>query len=402
MAAETRAASPRRGTRPANRRELILSASRDLLVSRGYDHIGVGDIADAVAIGPSALYRHFHGKQQILSEVLRREFVLVTKRMDEDERRVAAGDVDLAVRVLARFAIDFRGLGVLVQREARHLPEPDRDEVRDGVRTLGIGVGRVIGRARPDLSPQTTDLLAWTIVGILGSPSFHQIEVPRPSLERVLRDQVRTVLESPLPASLGEASPPAEKRTPIRPRSRREHLLAEAVRLFADRGYANVAVEDVGSAAGIAGPSVYNHFPSKLDLLVIPMMRGTGALMMELAHAFDFGDGPRDVLRRLIRSYVAFAADQHQLLDLIISEVRQLPDDVRTDVRRAQREYLQEWAALLQQLEPTVGTNVARIRVQAAVSLVNDIVRTPHLRALPGITAQLESFCTRLLLPQTQ
>jgi len=400
VAAETRASSPRRGTRPANRRELILSAARDLLVARGYDQIGVGDIADAVAIGPSALYRHFHGKQQILSEVLRREFALVSKRMDEDERRVAAGDIDLAVRMLARFAIDFRGLGVLVQREARHLPESDRAEVRDGARDLGMGVARVVGRARPDLSPQATDLLTWTIVGILGSPSFHQIAIPRPSLERVLRDQVRTVFESPLPASFGEVSLPAEKLAPMRPRSRREHLLGEAVRLFADRGYANVAVEDVGSAAGIAGPSVYNHFPSKLDLLVIPMMRGTGTLMMALGHAFDAGDGPGDVLRRLIKSYVHFAVAQHELLDLIISEVRQLPDDVRTDVRRAQREYLQEWAALLELLEPNLGTNVARIRVQAAVSLVNDIVRTPHLRRLPGIADQLESFCTRLLLPQ--
>ncbi len=43
--------------------------------------------------------------------------------------------------------------------------------------------------------------------------------------------------------------------------------------MFATHGYAEVGIEDIGNAVGIAGPSVYNHWPTKLDLLVTALRR---------------------------------------------------------------------------------------------------------------------------------
>ncbi|HEY0572939.1 MAG TPA: helix-turn-helix domain-containing protein [Pseudonocardia sp.] len=62
--------APPRGTRPLNRRQLILAAAAELFYRRGYPNVSMGEIAEAVAIGPSALYRHFRGKQELLSEVV--------------------------------------------------------------------------------------------------------------------------------------------------------------------------------------------------------------------------------------------------------------------------------------------------------------------------------------------
>ena len=59
-----------RGKRPRNRRELILSAAGDQFASRGYEHVTLGDVARAVGVGPSALYRHFSSKEELLTEVL--------------------------------------------------------------------------------------------------------------------------------------------------------------------------------------------------------------------------------------------------------------------------------------------------------------------------------------------
>ena len=81
MVPETRVAAPRRRTRPSNRRELILAAARELFYRRGFDHVGVGEIAAAVAIGPSALYRHFESKQQLLADVLEREHALLMEAL---------------------------------------------------------------------------------------------------------------------------------------------------------------------------------------------------------------------------------------------------------------------------------------------------------------------------------
>ncbi len=65
--AQQPAARPARGTRPANRRRLILDAATDLFSRNGYVGVTVGDVANAVSIGPSALYRHFHSKQNLLA-----------------------------------------------------------------------------------------------------------------------------------------------------------------------------------------------------------------------------------------------------------------------------------------------------------------------------------------------
>src|SRR6202050_3458821 len=72
------------------------------------------------------------------------------------------------------------------------------------------------------------------------------------------------------------ASAPVERNddTPApNPRSRRKsdrrlQLLAAAERLFAERGFLAVRLEDIGAAAGVSGPAIYRHFPNKESLLV--------------------------------------------------------------------------------------------------------------------------------------
>src|SRR6476619_5586064 len=49
---------------------------------------------------------------------------------------------------------------------------------------------------------------------------------------------------------------------------RRLQLLAAAERLFAERGFLAVRLEDIGAAAGVSGPAIYRHFPNKEALLV--------------------------------------------------------------------------------------------------------------------------------------
>jgi AcrR family transcriptional regulator len=389
---QTRALRPRRGTRPSNRRELILGAARDLFHQRGFDQIGVGDIAEAVAIGPSALYRHFSGKQQLLSDVLEREHVLLIDALDT----AAVGDRDTFARSISRVALDFRGGSQLIQREARHLPEQDRERVREGSREIGRRMARMITPFRPDLDPDAIDLLAWAAIGVTGSPSVHRLDLPRERFEPLLARLVLTVLDSPVPSGFARSG--GSDRTSLRPHSRRENLLAEAVRLFAEHGYTNVAVEDIGASLGISGPSVYNHVPSKLFLLRAPMTRGIATLLMSLTEAFDGATDPREVLSRLIRSYVRFAVAHHDLLQLLFSEVGHLPADLAEQFRRAQLEYLQEWGDLLMQTRPGLDVVEARITVQATVTMVNDIVRVRHLRDATAVGEALVGLCDRLLL----
>ncbi|MEU5764425.1 helix-turn-helix domain-containing protein [Streptomyces asoensis] len=64
----------------------------------------------------------------------------------------------------------------------------------------------------------------------------------------------------------------SERRPTLRERRRSETrrlVQAQAVRLFTDRGYDAVTVADVAQAAGVSAMTVYRHFPTKEDLVLI-------------------------------------------------------------------------------------------------------------------------------------
>lgn len=386
-------APPRRGTRPRNRRALIIEAARDLFHRRGYDHVSMGDIAEAVAIGPSALYRHFPGKQQLLLAVIRDGIAPV--------RGLLVGtdftDRATALPALAGFALDHRELGVLWQRETRHIAAADRDELRAELREFGRASANSIRAARPDLTPAGAGLLAWAMSAVLLSPSFHHLDRPRPDYERLLAELTATVLDTEVPVDF-ETVPAAHHDAPVlMPTSRREALLAQAIRMFASRGYSGVGIEDIGAGVGIAGPSIYNHVGSKLELLITAFDRGSAALYLEMNNIYATAADATDALRRLIRSYVEFAGRNHHVIDLMITEGEHLPDDERNRARQAQHSYIDEWVHLLRQVHPDLDRVIARIRVHAALNVANDAARTPHLRRNPGAPAVLEEICTRLL-----
>jgi Bacterial regulatory proteins, tetR family len=61
--------------------------------------------------------------------------------------------------------------------------------------------------------------------------------------------------------------------------------------LFAERTYAGVSIEEVGAALGIAGASVYNHFPSKSGILITALARGKRGCNQRCSSAKECGNG---------------------------------------------------------------------------------------------------------------
>lgn len=142
------AAAPVRGTRPRNRRELILMAARELFYRRGYANVAMSDIAAAVAIGPSALYRHFRGKQELLHAV-------VAEALDSCLRGLsspARGDLDSVVWAFAEGSPARRELGVLWQREARSLTAEQHAELSELLHEARRLVVKHLTVCRPELT----------------------------------------------------------------------------------------------------------------------------------------------------------------------------------------------------------------------------------------------------------
>lgn len=384
-------AQPRR-TRPRNRRELVLSAAADLFARDGYDRTGMTDIAAAVGIGASALYRYFPGKHDLLAEVIAtglRPAADLTERLDLRDR-------EAALSRLAALALDRRQVGVLWQREARHLSSGAQSEVRALLRRMATSLTDQVRALRGDLDAPRAAVLAWSMITVLTSPSFHQLQASRPSFDKLLERLLDRVITTPLPPVA--AGTPGPRTTPVlAPASRREALLLHAVPLFAERGYSDVGMEDLGAAVGITGPSVYNHFPSKLTVLTTAIDRGISALFTDLAAAYTNAGTAQDALMRLLDSYLSLGIANPYLVTLLITELGQLPADDQQRARQAQREYLAEWAHLLGQTRPELSPVHARITVHAAVDVINGIVRVPRLLRMPGLKDALLAVCAGVL-----
>jgi TetR/AcrR family transcriptional regulator len=87
----------------------------------------------------------------------------------------------------------------------------------------------------------------------------------------------------------------------------REKLLENGLRLFAERGYEAVGVQEIVDAAGVTKPSLYHHFGSKRGLLEAALEGPFGDLAARLEKAATYeGDLPL-TLTRIVSACFSFA-----------------------------------------------------------------------------------------------
>ena len=88
-------------------RENILDKALDLFTSRGYDAVGVQEIAEAAAITKPTLYHYFGSKQGLLKSLLTVRFDRLVEKVREAARY--AGDLPLSLRKIAAAYFGFAG-----------------------------------------------------------------------------------------------------------------------------------------------------------------------------------------------------------------------------------------------------------------------------------------------------
>ena len=156
---------------------------------------------------------------------------------------------------------------------------------------------------------------------------------------------------------------------------RRSQLLNAAEALMAERGYPAVRLEDIGAAAGVSGPAIYRHFPSKESLLV-ELLVGISTRLLEGAQSV-LADTPdaRTALDRLIDFHLDFALGEPDLIRIQDRDLSSLPAAAQRQVRRAQRRYVETWVEVLRELDPRLREDDARVMAHAAFGLLNS---TPH------------------------
>ncbi|HEY0454290.1 TetR/AcrR family transcriptional regulator [Actinophytocola sp.] len=387
--------------RPRNRKAQLADSAAELFRKHGYHQVSVNDIAAAAGVTGPAVYRHFRGKQDILAHVLLSGmdvFGLVTEEALA-EPGTAEEQLDTLLRAVAALAVDRREVTAIWRWEGRHLDRADQAKIRHRGTELMAQWGIALRDARPDLPKAEAELLCWAALSVFGSVSVHHVSLPRKRFEARLAGLARAVLDRvPREAAPEPARLPSARPVPVlASASRREELLTAATRLFRDRGYHAVSMEDIGAAAGIAGPSIYRYFPGKSAILVAAGYQMAERLDRTAAAATGAATDPHDALARLASSYVDTVLRSDNLMATFAGELGNLPDRDRRELVRVQREYVAQWIRLLRTVAPELSEPDARITVHAALTVVNDLARTPRIVARPRIAAELAELAVTVL-----
>ncbi|WP_134325065.1 TetR/AcrR family transcriptional regulator [Cumulibacter soli] len=107
-------------------------------------------------------------------------------------------------------------------------------------------------------------------------------------------------------------------------------ILDAAVRVFGKRGYHGTSVRDIAEAAGVSPGSLYNHFDSKHDLLVVILDRGLDNLVSASEDAlYTAAPDPVSRLKALVGTHVRTHAVARIESYIGNSELRSLSRDAR-------------------------------------------------------------------------
>jgi AcrR family transcriptional regulator len=153
------------------RRQQILDTAATLFAERGFHGVSMHDIGGACGISGPALYKHFAGKDDLLTQALT---AISEELLDEGTARVvAATDPAAALEALIAWHIDFAlghpALIVTQEREWANLDAAGRKEVRSlqlAYIDLWVDVIRLL---RDDLGPAEARAVVQATFGLLNS-----------------------------------------------------------------------------------------------------------------------------------------------------------------------------------------------------------------------------------------
>ncbi|MEV5652277.1 TetR/AcrR family transcriptional regulator [Nocardia sp. NPDC052254] len=363
--------------RPKNRRAQIAATSAAAFGSLGYHGVSMEDIASKLGISSAALYRHYPSKYALFREELLRLGTLTVA-----STTVAAADAELPAQQRLAKVLDAMIAATIANRptvtlarwEGRYLDETDNATLNQQFTTSIRALTTLIGELRPELARPDRQVRAVSLLSIVSSIGDHHATLPVKALTAVLNSAAWAVIRADLPQI---AATTRDSRTVEIPQSfKHELLLKKSVELFHERGYPNVSVEDIATAADLSAASaVYRYYRSKSDLLAAAFRRAADRVSGAIGPATTASNNPAEALSKLIDLYVAGSFAERELTFVYYAEFSHVPAEERTVLRNIQRLIVAEWVTLLVAVRPDLSEAQARILVQASFGLVVDLGR---------------------------
>ena len=105
---------------------------------------------------------------------------------------------------------------------------------------------------------------------------------------------------------------------------KQQKIVENAIRLFAEKGYANTSTNEIAKAAGVAEATIFRHYGTKENLLLSVILPFLKEVTPILAQDFAQGLSPtnfeslEDLLRGLLRNRILFLKAIKNILMIVV------------------------------------------------------------------------------------
>jgi AcrR family transcriptional regulator len=287
----------------------------------------------------------------------------------------------------------------LWRREQRHLEEAEREVFSRHFDDNQVRITARIAAVKPEMSAQKAELLGFAVLAMYSNTPNFRGNLPADRLQEIQAAAAWAIIDCELPDPAPDA-PPAPDLGQRQPAGRRERIIDAAARLFTERGFYDVHIDDIAKASEMSTATLYQHVSSKSEVLRAVLERGAEGLLYVTSDALAYAFTPEQALDALITTYVRQALGVYgRIMHILATDLLYLPEEEQSALRNAQREYVAEWVEAIETLSDDLSPADARALAQAAIGVVTDISQNPRLRQRPGVTDELVALMRAIVVP---
>jgi len=132
--------------------------------------------------------------------------------------------------------------------------------------------------------------------------------------------------------------------------SRREEILVQAARLFAEHGYSNCDTQLLAETIGVGKGTVYRYFPSKRALFLAAADRVMRMLREHVESRIGDETDSFERIRHGIRAFLEFFAEHPAFVELLMQERAQFKDRTRPTFMEHRELNVERWRDIYRSL----------------------------------------------------
>lgn len=149
------------------------------------------------------------------------------------------------------------------------------------------------------------------------------------------------------------------------------HILSGAASLFAEKGYHQASMRDIGRKTGVSLSGLYHYVQSKEELLFLIQDRCFGTVLSKLERLLEGVEDPSERLRLLIENHLGFFVNAMDEMKVLSHEADSLTGRYRRRVNGKKTRYARVVDEILGSLRPANQAMDRRVATFAFFGMIN-------------------------------